>query len=167
VTASGGDGGERAAVGQLRRAGGVVRRAVLIAVATAGVVVLLANVKSRPPVIPPPRVPPPEPEVRRVSARMATTAGPVRTGTGRIVTTPFSVIQVRVTFTGKQLTQVETVELSGTGARTQAINSHAEPILRQEALKAGSAKIDVVSGATYTSESYRDSLQSAIDAAHG
>jgi uncharacterized protein with FMN-binding domain len=145
----------------------VVRRVALTALATVGVVVLLANVKSRPPVIPPPRVPPPEPEVRRVSARMATTAGPVRTGTGQIVTTPFSVIQVRVTFTGKQLTQVETVELSGTGARTQAINSHAEPILRQEALKAGSAKIDVVSGATYTSESYRDSLQSAIDAAHG
>jgi uncharacterized protein with FMN-binding domain len=145
----------------------VVRRVALTALATVGVVVLLANVKSRPPVIPPPRVPPPEPQVRRVSARMATTAGPVRTGTGQIVTTPFSVIQVRVTFTGKQLTQVETVELSGTGARTQAINSHAEPILRQEALKAGSAKIDVVSGATYTSESYRDSLQSAIDAAHG
>jgi uncharacterized protein with FMN-binding domain len=145
----------------------VVRRVGLTAVATAGVVVLLANVKSRPPVIPPPRVPPPEPEVRRVSARMATTAGPVRAGTGRIVTTPFSVIQVRVTFTGKQLTRVETVELSGTGARTQAINAHAEPILRQEALQAGSAKIDVVSGATYTSESYRDSLQSAIDDARG
>ena len=145
----------------------VVRRVALTGVATAGVVVLLANVKSRPPVIPPPRVPPPEPEVRRVSARMATTAGPVRTGTGQIVTTPFSVIQVRVTFTGKQLTRVETVELSGTGARTQAINAHAEPILREEALEAGSAKIDVVSGATYTSESYRDSLQSAIDAAHG
>ena len=145
----------------------VVRRVAVTAVATAGVVVLLANVKSRPPVIPLPRVPPPAPEVRRVSARMATTAGPVRTGTGRIVTTPFSVIQVRVTFTGKQLTRVETVELSGTGARTQAINTHAEPILREEALEAGSAKIDVVSGATYTSESYRDSLQSAIDAAHG
>jgi uncharacterized protein with FMN-binding domain len=98
---------------------------------------------------------------------MAPPAGPGRPGPGQIVTTPFSVIQVRVTFTGKQLTRVETVELSGTGARTQAINSHAEPILRAEALKAGSAKIDVVSGATYTSESYRDSLQSAIDAARG
>ena len=145
----------------------VVRRAAVAAVATAGVVVLLANVRSRPPVIPPPRVASPEPEVRRVSARMATTAGPARTGTGRIVTTPFSVIQVTVGFTGRQLTRVETVELSGTGARTQAINAHAEPILRAEALRAGSAKIDVVSGATYTSESYRDSLQSAIDDARG
>jgi uncharacterized protein with FMN-binding domain len=145
----------------------VLRRAVPTAVATAAVVALLANVRSRPPVIPPPKITPPEPEVRRVSTRPPTATGPVRTGTGRIVTTPFSVIQVRVTLKGRQLTRVETVELSGTGARTQAINGHAEPILREEALQAGSAKIDVVSGATYTSESYRDSLQSAIDAAHG
>jgi uncharacterized protein with FMN-binding domain len=74
---------------------------------------------------------------------------------------------VRVTFTGKQLTRVETVELTGTGARTQAINDHAEPILREEALRAGSARIDVVSGATYTSQSYRRSLQAAIDKARG
>ena len=145
----------------------VLRRALPTAVATAAVVALLANVRSRPPVIPAPRVAPPEPEVRRVSTRPATASGPVRTGTGEIVTTPFSVIQVRVTFTGKQLTRVETLELSGTGARTQAINAHAEPILREEALQAGSARIDVVSGATYTSESYIDSLQSAIDRARG
>ena len=62
---------------------------------------------------------------------------------------------MRVTLTGGQLTKVETVELSGDNARTQAINARAEPILREEALKAGSAKIDVVSGATYTSQSYR------------
>jgi len=145
----------------------VVRRVALTVLATAGVVVLLANVRSRPPVLAPPRVPPPEPEVRRVSARMATTAGPVRTGTSPVYTTPFSVIQVRVTFTGKQLTRVETVELTGTGARTQAINDHAEPILREEALQAGSARIDVVSGATYTSQTYRRSLQAAIDDARG
>ena len=145
----------------------VLRRAMPAAVATAAVVALLASVRSRPPAIPPPRITPPEPEVPRVSTRAATASGPVRTGTGQIVTTPFSVIQVRVTFTGRQLTRVETVELSGTGARTQAINSHAEPILREEALKAGSAKIDVVSGATYTSQSYCDSLQSAIDRARG
>jgi uncharacterized protein with FMN-binding domain len=143
----------------------VLRRALPAAFATAAVVVLLANVRSRPPAIPAPRVSPPEPEVRRVSTRPATVSGPVRTGTGQIITTPFSVIQVRVGFTGKQLTRVETVVLSGNDARTQAINARAEPILREEALKAGSADIDVVSGATYTSESYKDSLQSAIDEA--
>jgi uncharacterized protein with FMN-binding domain len=170
MTARTGDSGEREGRSELRRAGAgraVLRRTVPAAVATAAVVAVLANVRSRPPVIAAPHVAPDEPEVRRVSTRPATVSGPVRTGTGQIVTTPFSVIQVRVTFTGRQLTRVETVELSGTGARTQAINAHAEPILREEALKAGSAKIDVVSGATYTSESYIDSLQSAIDRARG
>jgi len=70
----------------------VLRRAVPTAVATAAVVALLANVRSRPPVIAPPRITPPEPEVRRVSTRPATASGPARTGTGEIVTTPFSVI---------------------------------------------------------------------------
>jgi uncharacterized protein with FMN-binding domain len=148
----------------------VLRRVVPAAVATAAVVALLANVRSRPPDIkavrpPPPRVTPGEAAVRRVSSRRPTVQGPTRTATGRIVTTPFSVIEVRVTLTGDQLTRVETVELSGTGARTQAINARAEPILREEALRASSAKIDVVTGATYTSESYIDSLQSAIDRA--
>jgi uncharacterized protein with FMN-binding domain len=145
----------------------LLRRAVPAAVATAAVIALLANVRSRPPDLAPKRVVSNVPEPRRVSVRRATVAGPVRTGTGQIITTPFSVIQVRVTLTGRQLTRVETVELSGNGPRTEAINAHAEPILREEALQAGSAKIDVVSGATYTSESYRDSLQSAIDAARG
>ena len=72
-----------------------------------------------------------------------------------------------MTLTGGELTQVETVELTGDNARTQAINARAEPILREEALKAGSAKIDVVSGATYTSQSYKQSLQAAIDRARG
>ena len=74
-------------------------------------------------------------------------------------------VGVRVTLTGGELTRVETVALSGADARTKAINNRAEPILRKSALRAGSAKIDVVSGATYTSESYIDSLQSAIDKA--
>jgi uncharacterized protein with FMN-binding domain len=150
----------------------LARRAIPVAVATGAVVVLLANVRGRPTVTPMLRPPPPritgaEPAVRRVSTKRATATGPVRSATGQTVTTPFSVIAVRVTLTGKELTRVETVELSGTGARTQAINAHAEPILREEALRAGSAKIDVVSGATYTSESYKDSLQSAIDRARG
>ena len=72
---------------------------------------------------------------------------------------------MRVTLTGGELTRVETVELTGENARTQAINARAEPILREEALRAGSAKIDVVTGATYTSRSYRKSLQAAIDEA--
>ena len=152
----------------------IVRRAVPAAVATAAVVALLANVRARPPAIPapdaaappPPRIAPGPSAVRRVSSRRPTRKGPVRSATAG-ATTPFSIISVRVTLTGGELTKVETVELSGENARTEAINARAEPILREEALKAGSAKIDVVSGATYTSQSYRQSLQAAIDRARG
>jgi uncharacterized protein with FMN-binding domain len=151
----------------------VVRRAVPVAMATAAVVALLANVRGRPASIAAPagagRQPPPltaevEPQVRRVSSRRPRKKGPVRSAT-ETGTTPFSIISVRVTLTGGELTRVETVELSGDNARTEAINARAEPILREEALKAGSGDIDVVSGATYTSRSYRTSLQAAIDRA--
>ena len=153
----------------------VVRRAVPAALATAAVVALLANIRARPPAIPatdaagvppPPQVTAGQSEVRRVSSRPPTRKGRVRTATDTS-TTPFSIISVRVTLTGGELTKVETVELSGENARTEAINARAEPILREEALKAGSAKIDVVSGATYTSQSYKLSLQAAIDRARG
>ena len=152
------------------------RRAVPAAVATAAVVALLANVRARPPSLAAPsgagRQPPPisadiEPQVRRVSSRRPTRKGPVRSAT-ETATTPFSIIQLRVTLTGGELTRVETLELSGDNARTEAINKRAEPILREEALKAGvSGDIDVVTGATYTSRSYEKSLQAAIDRARG
>jgi uncharacterized protein with FMN-binding domain len=150
----------------------VARRAGPAAIATVAVVALLANVRSRPPDIAardrPRTAPPPAvgaaPAVKRVSVKRPARRGPVRTGTAT-TTTPFSVISVRVTLTGGELTRVETVELTGDGPRTDAINARAEPILREEALRAGSAKIDVVTGATYTSRSYMDSLQSAIDQA--
>jgi uncharacterized protein with FMN-binding domain len=156
------------------RARARVRRGIPAAVATAAVVALLANVRARPPAIPatdaaaprPPQVGTGEAEARRVSSRRPTRKGPVRTAT-ETATTPFSIISVRVTLTGGELTKVQTVELSGDNARTEAINARAEPILREEALKAGSAKIDVVSGATYTSQSYKRSLQAAIDRARG
>jgi uncharacterized protein with FMN-binding domain len=148
-----------------------VRRAIPAVVATAAVAALLANVRPRPRV--PEQASRPAPAqadaaplvVRGVSSRRPTSKGPTRSATGEPGITPFSYVSVRVTLTGDELTRVETVELSGTGARTQAINARAEPILREEALRAGSADIDVVTGATYTSRSYIQSLQSALDRA--
>jgi uncharacterized protein with FMN-binding domain len=97
-----------------------------------------------------------------VSRRPARRPGRVRSGLSAPQSTPFSYLQVRVTFTGRELTRVETVELTGTGARTQAINARAEPVLRAEALRAGGADIDAVTGATYTSRAYRAAVRSAI-----
>jgi uncharacterized protein with FMN-binding domain len=145
------------------------RRALPVAVAAAAVATLLANVRPRPrPTTPPPpalAAPPDTTVVHGVSTKRPRRKGPVRTATGDVAVTPFSYMEVRVTLTGGELTSVETVELSGTGARTQAINARAEPILRESALRAGSADVDVVTGATYTSRSYLRSLQSAIDKA--
>jgi uncharacterized protein with FMN-binding domain len=49
--------------------------------------------------------------------------------------------------------------------KSYAISGYAEPLLRQSALSAQSANIDVVSGATFTSEGYKSALQSALDKA--
>jgi uncharacterized protein with FMN-binding domain len=98
-------------------------------------------------------------------ARKATPTPPPpgsRTADGPILSTPFSIIQVRVTMLRGRLIGVETVALTGDGPHTQALNARAEPILRAEALKAGSADIDTVSGATSSSKQWIDSLRGAI-----
>ena len=103
--------------------------------------------------------------------RALETPAPMRSGEGArsvlgpAMTTPFSAIQVRAFFTGRRLTGIETVLLSGDGPHTEALNARAEPILRESALEAGSADVDVVSGATSTSQIWLESLQGAIDEA--
>ena len=66
---------------------------------------------------------------------------------------------------GGQLADVTALHLTDSSGRSVEISAQAAPILRQEALTARSAKIDLVSGATFTSEAYVSSLQSALDAA--
>jgi len=85
---------------------------------------------------------------------------------GTVVDTVWGPVQVQVTIAGRKLTDVKTlIYPTGTG-RDQEINSYALPILRREALTAQSANISTVSGATYTSGGYRQSLHAALDAAH-
>jgi uncharacterized protein with FMN-binding domain len=85
---------------------------------------------------------------------------------GAVVGTQYGSVQVRVSFTGKKITNVHALQLTDSSGTSVSISAGAAPTLRHEALAAQSAKIDVVSGATYTSEAYQQSLQSAIDAAH-
>jgi len=91
-----------------------------------------------------------------------------RSGTvdGAVVGTQYGSVQVRVSFTGSKITNVHALQLTDSSRTSVSISAGAAPTLRQEALAAQSAQIDVVSGATYTSEAYQQSLQSAIDAAH-
>ncbi|MGH2512494.1 MAG: FMN-binding protein [Candidatus Limnocylindrales bacterium] len=84
--------------------------------------------------------------------------------TGTAVEEPYGVIQVRATLTAGRLTAVSVVQMPTRG-RSGFISSAAAPILEGEAISAQSANIDTVSGATYTSQAYAQSLQAALDQA--
>ncbi|MET7855176.1 FMN-binding protein [Streptomyces avermitilis] len=88
-----------------------------------------------------------------------------KTVTGDTVQTRWGPVQVRVTVRNGRITEVTAVAYPQENPRDQEINSYAIPQLRREALAAQSAQIDSVSGATYTSDGYRQSLQSALDSA--
>jgi uncharacterized protein with FMN-binding domain len=88
------------------------------------------------------------------------------TFTGAAVQYPFGQVQVQITLVAGKITDVVALQLPDHG-RSGFISQSVAPILQGEALSAQSANIDTVSGATYTSEAYAQSLQSAIDQAHG
>ncbi|MEV7970979.1 FMN-binding protein [Sphaerisporangium sp. NPDC088356] len=88
-----------------------------------------------------------------------------RTVTGDAVDTRWGPVQVRITLSGNKITAVDAVVVPDSNGRDREINSFAVPILTHEALAAQSAQIDTVSGATYTSQGYAGSLQSALDKA--
>lgn len=92
------------------------------------------------------------------------TASATTTVTGSVVTTRYGDVAVEITVAAGQITDIQAVELP-TGGRSGQISSYVAPILASEALQAQSASIDIVSGATYTSEAYARSLQSALDQA--
>jgi uncharacterized protein with FMN-binding domain len=91
------------------------------------------------------------------------TGGTVRQLTGADAPNQYGDVQVQITTSGGRITQVTAIRLPNGDGRSQEISSFAGPQLAQQALAAQSANIDGVSGATYTSESYRSSLQSALD----
>ncbi|MGW0226732.1 FMN-binding protein [Actinopolymorpha singaporensis] len=84
---------------------------------------------------------------------------------GETADTPYGPVQVQVTLVGHRITDVTALQLPGGNQRSSEIAGFSAPELRKEALSAQSAHIDSVSGATYTSEGYRTSLQSALDKA--
>lgn len=71
-------------------------------------------------------------------------------------------VQVKVTMTNGKIASITAVRLPEQDQRSADISSQAEPMLRTQALAAQSAQINGVSGASYTSDSYRQSLQSAL-----
>jgi uncharacterized protein with FMN-binding domain len=99
------------------------------------------------------------------SATSSSAAATSKTYDGSAAQTRYGTVQVAVTATGTKITNVSFLQLTGNDGRSNDINSQAAPILLQETLTAQSSNIDTVSGATYTSEGYLQSLQSALDQA--
>jgi uncharacterized protein with FMN-binding domain len=87
------------------------------------------------------------------------------TFTGDAANTRYGPVQVRLTVSGGHVSRVEAVEYPMSSSLDAQINGYAIPTLNAEARAAGSASIDMVSGATYTSQGYIASLQSALDQA--
>lgn len=85
------------------------------------------------------------------------------TFTGSATNTRYGPVQVQITVTGGKIVDVQAVEYPTDNSRDRQINERAIPQLVSETLNAQSADIHFVSGATYTSQGYLDSLQSAID----
>jgi uncharacterized protein with FMN-binding domain len=88
-----------------------------------------------------------------------------RTVTGPVVNTQYGPMQVQLTLAGQRITKVNVLQRTDTGDMSNEIDSAAIPKLTSETLTAQSARIDAVSGASYTSSGYIQSLQSALDKA--
>jgi uncharacterized protein with FMN-binding domain len=81
------------------------------------------------------------------------------------VNTRFGPVQVQVTISGGSITDVSALQLTNTDGRSVQISNYAAPILASEVLASQSANVGNVGGATYTSQAYLQSLQSALDQA--
>jgi len=92
----------------------------------------------------------------------STSAGTV---TGPSVDTRWGPVQVQITVADGAITDVQVVDYPDGNGKDRQINARALPVLVQETLDAQSADVDMVSGATVTSEGYRESLQGALDEA--
>jgi hypothetical protein len=110
----------------------------------------------QPSATPPPTSPPP-------------TAAPLPAGSkvvkGQDVPNQYGDVQVQVTIQGGKIVDVAPLLLPVDRQRSAYISQVAGPMLRTEVLQAQSANIDIISGATYTSQSYAQSVQSALDQA--
>lgn len=84
---------------------------------------------------------------------------------GTAADTRWGPVQVQLVISNGKVTRIKVLQAPNSNHRDIEINDRALPVLNEEALAAQSAEIDTVSGATYTSEGYKESLQSALDQA--
>lgn len=92
------------------------------------------------------------------------TPGPAGQFVGPMAADPYGDVEVQITVQAGKITDVAVLAMP-VGGHSGRISNFVAPILRTQALTAQSARIDGVSGATYTSQAYAASLQGAIDKA--
>ncbi len=96
-----------------------------------------------------------------------TSAAPVGgTATGTLEQYGYGELSVRVTVSGGHISSIGTAELRTAESYSQQLAVQAIPMLRSEILKAQSTRVYGITGATYTSEAYAASVQSALDKLH-
>lgn len=93
------------------------------------------------------------------------TSGAARTVTGDVVQTRYGPIQVQLALSGGQVSSASVLQYPSGDSRSSQISGYALPVLADETVAAQSSSIDMVSGATFTSTGYVQSLQSALDRA--
>jgi uncharacterized protein with FMN-binding domain len=144
-----------------RSSGGDVRRIVFWLLGTVTVVVLLFGYRTS--------LSGPLATTTRTTVASAappsSAAASSKTVTGPVAQTRWGPVQVKATVSNGKLTDVTVLQYPNGNPRDQQINAYALPILVKEALDAQSARIDMVSGATVTSDGYLQSLQGALDQA--
>jgi uncharacterized protein with FMN-binding domain len=146
-----------------------MKRAVLAVVSTVAALIMLLSFKTHSLGIP---VPPPAAVsgTGSTSGSSGTVAkgaghGGSQTVTGDAAYTRYGPVQVQIKVSRGAVTDVSAVSYPQGNSQDAQINSYAIPALNSEALSAGSAHIDMISGATFTSSGYISSLQSALDKA--
>jgi uncharacterized protein with FMN-binding domain len=157
-----------------------MRRVILAIVSTVAVLVILLSIKTHsavPLTTPPAAVGAPSGTASGSGQGSGTGSGSstapggsagttsTQTVTGTAAETMYGPVQVQITVRSRKLTAVNMIQYPDGTPRDAQINAYAIPQLTQEALAANSAKIDAISGATYTSGGYITSLQSALDKA--
>ncbi len=87
----------------------------------------------------------------------------VRSAAGQVVQFGYGELDVRVTVNGSHITDISVTDLQTAEPTSQQISEQAIPMLRSEVLSAQSANVNGISGATFTSRAYVESLQAALD----
>lgn len=100
------------------------------------------------------------------AAGAGTAAQAALTYAGSVVQTRFGAVQVQITVKAGAVTDVTALQLTDDDRKSVQISNRAAPLLRAAVIKAQSAQVQTISGATVTSDAYLTSLQAALDAAN-